>query len=231
MLLVISLSAALLVAVPGMAGAHAELLEASPQRSSTVGGTVDEISLQFVGLAHPGDHEVLILDPLGSRVEILSLEQDFNRLNVSIAPLTIEGEYIVSHQTDGADGDLGTGSYVFTYDADADPPTGIEHRQETPGVDWVTVALIAVTVLGALAWLAYVANRLRKPPPDHTDADAHADADEYAQAEADASSGALSADSGSADLNELGDDDEGLAGGDVGFATGVTKRKVGRDDE
>ena len=196
-------------------GTHAELIETSPKRSSTVGGEVSEVALQFVGLRHPGDHEILILDPLGNSVEIIDFEQDFNRLNVTIAPLRIEGDYIVSYQTDGIDGDLTTDSYTFAFDADADPPEGIEHTQETPGVDWVTVALIITTVIAFLGWLLYVVRRLRAPPAsDSTDENQHDDVDPA-----------------SADGNEVDQDDDRFAGTNIGLDSVVTKRKIGRDDK
>lgn len=203
------------VAFPDQAGAHAELIEASPDRSETVGGIVDEVALQFVGLAHPGEHEVLVLDPLGNTMEILEFDQDFNLLTVDIDPLSVEGDYIVSYQTEGIDNDLNTGSYTFTYEVGAAPPDGIDHEQEVPGVDWVTVGLVITTIVAFLAWLLYVVKRLRAPVP-----------------EADpAAPDPTNPDPSSVDGDEISEDHKGLTGTDVGWDSVVTKRKIGRDDK
>lgn len=164
--LLIAMTASLLFVVTVPAGAHAELIEASPGRSSTVGGSITTISLQFVGLAHPGDHDVMVFDPLDDRVEILLFDQDFNRIDLTVPPLTVEGEYVVRYTTLGADQDTNTGEFAFMYDEDAPPPEGITALQQPGGlrIDAVTITLLAVTGLSVLVWIAYVVTRLRQPP-------------------------------------------------------------------
>lgn len=143
------------------AAAHAELIEASPGRSRTVGGDVSTIEMQFVGLTPLGDHEVLVIDPLGRVLEPTVLEQDFQKLILDIPTLEVEGVYIVSFTTDAVDGDIETDSYQFTYEVGAAEPDGITFGEEPESTDWVTVALIAVTALAVVAWLLFVMRRLR----------------------------------------------------------------------
>lgn len=160
-LLVVAVVMASLATTIVPAAAHAELIEASPGRSRTVGGEISTIEMQFVGLTPLGDHEVLVIDPLGNVLEPAVLEQDFQKLILDIPTLEVEGIYIVSFKTDGVDGDTETDSYQFTYEVGAAQPEGITFGEEPESTDWVTVVLIAVTALAVVGWLLFVMRRLR----------------------------------------------------------------------
>jgi len=148
------------------ASAHGEIIDASPGDDEIVGGEITEISIQFVGIAHPGDHTVSVTDPDGVTVASTgSLEQDFLRLNLPIEPLTKPGPHTVTAVIEGIDDDTTTLTYSFDYQPGAPPPEPIQFEQERPGLDAITIGLMALTAASIIGFIFYIRHRLRITAP------------------------------------------------------------------
>lgn len=150
--------AAMLIAAVALAwmapvGAHTALLEASPQRDSTAGGTIDFVDLAFLD---PVSEAVITVTFNGQPVagvtssaegELVSFELD--------QPLQEPGRYQVSYEMISFDSDFTTSGFFFTYATDApqparlgDPDAGSEESSQ--------VAILA-TVAGITALLCVAA--------------------------------------------------------------------------
>lgn len=149
------------VALPA-ANAHAEVVEARPGRSATVGGAIDVVELQFVGLLDGGDHRVSLTGPDAQTVpptgDLLLLGQ---LLRLPVTPLTMPGEYLINYRVDSVDDDVSVGTIRFTYDPAADPPPPFRARQETRITDGgrPTVLLVGLSAL-AVVFVAWIGRRL-----------------------------------------------------------------------
>lgn len=112
-----SATAVLLLAV-GPAGAHTELDVALPGVGDEVGGTIDEIQLEFRGLIE--DAEIRVFEPDGDEITgSQHTEVDGSTAVQQIETITVTGQHQVTYTVVSVDGDLQNGAYVFTYDPDA----------------------------------------------------------------------------------------------------------------
>lgn len=149
------------VAIP-RASAHGEMVEARPGRSSTVGGSIDQVELQFVGITHPGDHRVSVTAPDGRPVPTTGeLQQNLQLLTLPIEPLSAPGEYFVNYRVDSIDGDISVATFSFTYEAGADPPAPFTSRQEsrTSSGSRPTVAIVGMSAI-VVVFVAWIGRRL-----------------------------------------------------------------------
>lgn len=142
----------------GPAGAHTELLQASPGPGQRAGGEIDFVDLVFLEPVSGATVEVsldgVVLD--GSMVVT-----DGSIIRFELAePLSSPGRYEVTYRMISFDGDETVDSYPFTFEPDApqalrigDPVTG-----EVPGSggrNWLFLISTAV-LIAALAGLAFL---------------------------------------------------------------------------
>lgn len=138
------------------ANAHAELRQSSPAAGETVGGEFHQVSLLFIGLDQSFPHEVRLYDPAGNllREDPALLDQ---RLVLSIDPLTVPGEYLVTYEVTGIDADFTSESFTFFYDPSAPEPEPI--TIETFGDDGFDVINFAL-LLAAAGLAAFLVSRV-----------------------------------------------------------------------
>lgn len=160
-------------AVP-TASAHAELLQSSPRAGSVVGGDFHGIRMQFTGLDGSADHDVRLFGPDGQRIDAQVIrDQAVQRLVLSIAPLTVPGEYTVAYvDLLGADGDITDGSFSFRWDPTAPDPEPLTISLDVnDGFDWVALVLL----MAAAACLAFLVARFSSALREHRAAQAGAE--------------------------------------------------------
>lgn len=149
----------LLLCTASAAWAHAEMIEASPDRDDVAGGEFHSIRMQFVGLDVTDQHTFVLTDPAGNVVTD-SWVQEGQKVVIPIEPLSEPGVYTVSFRTLGVDADTSDRSFSFTFDPDAPEPGPIEFTPDTPktnGLDTLSWLLIA---LGTLIFAAIVINAI-----------------------------------------------------------------------
>jgi methionine-rich copper-binding protein CopC len=133
---------ALLVLLLMLSGSPVALAHAEPASSDPpIGGTVTEpptqVEVVFTQevVRQGQDSSITVLDPAGTNVTTGPSEvDDLDRtiIRVALQPDLPNGVYSVQWQTiSAADGDSAAGSFVFTVDAPATPPT----EEETPEVE------------------------------------------------------------------------------------------------
>jgi hypothetical protein len=166
-----------LVAVPGIAAAHAELRESSPGADTTVGGQVDEIQLAFWARLLPGSPaSILVFAPDGSPVPANGpVRTAPTVLAQPIEPLTLAGTYQIRYTITAEDGAEQQGAFVFAYDPEAPRPIDVVGAELLPGragdgvpigtvVAFAGMAIFAAAVL----WLAFGRRGTRSTPPGRT---------------------------------------------------------------
>ncbi|MFT7476245.1 MAG: methionine-rich copper-binding protein CopC [Verrucomicrobiales bacterium] len=131
----------------GPLGAHTEVFERAPEMGQVVGGTVDHVDISFWTAV--GRPQMAIVDPDGRAVAIgpVTLEPGGRIVSVEFPPLTVEGQYVVTHsESDPVDGDLQTTEFSFTFDADSNNEVGsLIVRNDGP--NWVLLGIIVGVVL------------------------------------------------------------------------------------
>jgi len=125
------------------ASAHAELRQASPDVDQTVGGTVHQVAIQFIGLDPDATHDTKLFDPAGNQIEAKVIHEGQRIVLPITEPFTIPGEYLVTYAVYGIDGDFTESEFTFRYDESAPEPVGITVPvYQEPGFDFVTLAML-----------------------------------------------------------------------------------------
>ena len=150
------------------AGAHAELVSASPGNGSMLAGPPDQVELVFsetVGLPA----ELLVLGPDGSQLESGELEVVDRTVRRTYDPAAFDpGWYTISYQVTSADGHAITGTLTFMVHAD-----GETTMDESPGAvgttggndaDPTIVAVLALGLALALGVTLLITRRLLAEP-------------------------------------------------------------------
>lgn len=106
-----------LLALPGPAAAHVELVAASPAEDETVSAPLSEVRLEFTGALKPGgDHAIGVFGPDEQRFDGGQIVEVSDRVvTTTAAPLPQPGPYTVRWLVIGEDGHAIEGSYTFTY--------------------------------------------------------------------------------------------------------------------
>jgi methionine-rich copper-binding protein CopC len=130
------------VALGGLAAAHTQLQEASPSPAQEVGGTVDQVRLDFLDplLEAP---DVVVTGPDGAVVDGAA-PAELVADDVAVAafdPLEEPGRYTVSYDYASVDGAPQQGAHTFTFTGSGSG--GIELRP--------ALAVLVGLTLGALA--------------------------------------------------------------------------------
>lgn len=143
----------MLIGATPPAGAHAELLQASPAPGSIVGGEFHSIVLHFSGIDWQGNHQAELFGPDGAKVVTPAVVHERQRLTIPLEPLTVPGTYLVRFTIEGEDGDVTSEEMSFRFDPAAPPPVGVTlSNGGDTGFDWVGFVLLLIGA-GLLAFL------------------------------------------------------------------------------
>ncbi|MFP5321041.1 MAG: copper resistance protein CopC [Acidimicrobiia bacterium] len=137
-----------MAAAAGVAGAHTQLQEASPAPAEEVGGTVDQVRLDFLDplLEAPN---VVVTGPDGAVVDGAA-PAELVADDVAVAafdPLEERGRYTVTYDYASLDGAPQQGAHTFTFTGSGGG--GIELRPALAVL--VAAALVALAARSALA--------------------------------------------------------------------------------
>jgi copper resistance protein C len=108
-------SAAALVLVGGIAGAHAFLEEADPKVGNTVGAAPREVTLRFTQNLEPAFSSATITDASGQRVDAGEPSISGNVMRVPLRPIG-EGSYRVTWRVLSVDTHITEGAFSFRVD-------------------------------------------------------------------------------------------------------------------
>lgn len=150
---VLLVAAALAVALAGPALAHAEVRERAPAAGQTLGGRVDHIDISFDGPVVTA--EILLLGPDGEQIDVgeTMIRRDGLITSVEFPPLSVPGNYTVSHVELAADGDEQRAAFGFVYDPDSEERlASLVARDDGP--NWVVLGAIGAAVLLAVGLFA-----------------------------------------------------------------------------
>lgn len=141
------------VATGGVAASHTELRSALPAPGATVGGTVDQVRLEFTDPISAEDATIDLVDPDQDPVPPLNdteLSDDGRVLRRSFEALERPGEYRVDWVALSSDGDRQESAYVFEFDPAAAPPE-IPGSDDAERSDPLVAVAVAVVVAAAFA--------------------------------------------------------------------------------
>lgn len=110
----LGLAAALVLASPALAGAHAFLVRTSPQAGERLTAGPSALTLQFSGSIVPGSQELSVRTPQGSMVEVgpSELLDGATALRAALPP-AMGGVYVVSWRVLAEDGHVSLGEFAF----------------------------------------------------------------------------------------------------------------------
>jgi methionine-rich copper-binding protein CopC len=154
------------VAVPSLAAAHDGPQSTNPRAASTVDGVVDHVDIDFgIDVRDPA---MQIYDPTFEPLDSTTSQTGPQTVRLDFAPLSQEGEYIISYFATATDGHAFSASFGFDYVRDAGGAnTG----------PWLVFGIAAVIILAAGTWLTLRSARRRAPATEATEAtEATADA-------------------------------------------------------
>ena len=132
-LLFITLTSAVLLAVPAMASAHVELVSSSPEAGAKVDSAPTEVTVTFDDELDPDHSTFAVADADGNEVgsgEVDLTVADRNVLRGEVS-ITDPGVYTVSYTVAGVDGHEIQGTFSFGFNTDEAIPdaTGGEHDE------------------------------------------------------------------------------------------------------
>lgn len=157
------LAAAGLLASPGSASAHGELVASSPTPGELVGNVV-HIDLVFSTPVF--DYTFTVERPDGEPLEGAVVEKAPSYLSYETAPLSDEGQYIVRYSATDSDGDLVEGAYAFTFEVGAPNPTELPVDLSVllvdEGLPWWNYALLLVGVVVIAVLAGLLAEKIRR---------------------------------------------------------------------
>lgn len=113
LLVVVALAAAVLVALPGVAGAHAVLLQISPQPDAVLDSAPAQVELRFNETVSIAKDAVIVLDPSGEPVAGIESRVEGPSVVADLLELTQDGSYTVGWRIVSADGHPLQGAYLF----------------------------------------------------------------------------------------------------------------------
>jgi methionine-rich copper-binding protein CopC len=157
--------------------AHTTLLQASPGRDETVGGTIDFVDLAFFD---PVTNATVTVSLNGVPLPGVTTVTDGRVIRFELnEPLTTPGRYEVTYQMISFDSDETASGFFFTYDASAPQPTRIGEDSliggeepadpvegEDTAIPWVLIGATVVILVALLAMLGIFVSR-REPQEWH----------------------------------------------------------------
>jgi methionine-rich copper-binding protein CopC len=133
--------------------AHAEVRERAPAAGETIGGRVDHVDLSF--WAPIESAEITLTGPEGQAVDVgeTVIRRSGLITSVEFDPLTVAGNYTVTHAEVAADGDSQRAAYGFVFDPGSDRRLASLIERET-GPNWLLLGAIGGVVLIGLLLFA-----------------------------------------------------------------------------
>ena len=165
-----------LVATPAQA---MDLVASDPAANSTIKTAPSAVTLTLSSEISEAGSSMSVRAPSGRAVDDGSLLIDGAQALIGLSTLTESGTYTVTYQFMGAEGELLSGSYRFTYDAPAvvSTPTTAATGSPSPSESEVSPAqatgkssiatdifMISLLIISFLV-LIFIAKSLRKPKP------------------------------------------------------------------
>jgi methionine-rich copper-binding protein CopC len=166
----------LLISSPAQA---LDLVEADPVVNSTIKNAPSAITLKLSGEIVESGSSMSVRAPSGKLVDDGSLLIDGAQALIGLGELSEAGRYTVAYQFMGIDGELLSGSYIFTFDAPAVVTTPTANPSEsasssegeagaagaTGGSSLATdIFMISLLVISFVV-LIFIARSLRNPKP------------------------------------------------------------------
>lgn len=159
-----ALALLVLVVLPtDLVGAHGELVAQSPAPGEDV-GSVAHIDLVFSTPVF--DWSLDVERPDGQPLDGFAVQKADSFLSYEVAPLSLEGQYIVRYSATDTDGDLVEGAYAFSFvdgaPAPAELPVDLAVLAPDESTPWWFYALLfaGVVVIAVLAGL--LAEKIRR---------------------------------------------------------------------
>ncbi len=141
--------------MPATAYAHAELRQSSPEGGEVVGGSLHAVTLQFFDLDVSKPPVAQIFDAAGNELPSQLNREDQRVVIALIDPIATPGEYLVTYEMTGLDGDFSEESFTFRWEEGAPEPKGITVDLTVPvGFDTANYILILVAA-GVAAFLVH----------------------------------------------------------------------------
>ena len=150
-LIPIAAVAAILLAMPAVVAAHAELVSSDPAPGERLEEAPSEVSITFDGELEP-ESGFTVTDADGHEVGAGELDLDIAERNVLRGPVTITdpGVYTVTWTAVSDDGHPEEGSFAFGYDADATGPSSAPNTALPSGAGDALVSVgLALLLLAA----------------------------------------------------------------------------------
>jgi methionine-rich copper-binding protein CopC len=150
----VALALAFLGATP--AGAHAQLVSATPAPGSTVASAPAEIRLTFDGPPYDYGLGVVVLSPSGAHVESGRVSVQGNDVVQPLTRVSEPGTYQVQWRVVSADGHPASGTYAFEVNANgqsAAPGAAADPSTSGGGKGWLLLVVAGLAVLGLVALL------------------------------------------------------------------------------
>lgn len=157
--------AAVLLAVPALAAAHAPLTASSPKAGDSLDTAPTKVTLTFKGELDPDGSSFSVADAVGTEIAAGSVDLTVADRNVMTAAVSISapGVYTVSYVSKSIDGAVLDGTFSFGYQTDASIPAATGGDDDDHGPDTAVdaptplapMALVGVLLLlGATAFAA-----------------------------------------------------------------------------
>ncbi|MGH7362520.1 MAG: copper resistance CopC/CopD family protein [Candidatus Methylomirabilales bacterium] len=150
----LGVAAALVLAFPALAGAHAFLVRTSPQAGERLTSSPSALTLQFSGSIVPGSEELSVRTPQGAAVEVGpgELLNGATALRTALPP-AMGGVYVVSWRVLAEDGHVSLGEFAFGVGSGGQLP-GASATASTPiswpdvGGSWLLLVGLAIALGG-----------------------------------------------------------------------------------
>ena len=137
------------------AGAHAQLVAATPGPGSTVAAVPAEVRLTFDGAPYDYGLAVVVLSPSGSHIETGRVSVDGNDVVQRLGGANQPGTYDVRWRVVSADGHPASGEYTFDVVVSSHPvgSGAVADPSSGNGKGWVLLAVALLAVIGLVALL------------------------------------------------------------------------------
>jgi methionine-rich copper-binding protein CopC len=157
---IVSVAVALVVLLPAVVFAHAELKSSEPPDGGTLATTPAQLTLNFSQNLVTNQSWVAIRDALGGDTQLnVSFDANDKKVMRAMTPQLQPGNYTIRWQSLSADDDdFASGSYkLIVLNPDGSKPPGTEDNTGT------VLAVVGIAIVGVAAAFGFWFLKLRKP--------------------------------------------------------------------